>query len=143
MMTLTRDLGLVLRLPSRRWRALGQAVIELAAARLGLGADHTHHLSGSITSDSPTAPLSRAQMGLIDDVTFAIPRVAARLPWRADCMVQALAAKRWLGRHDIVTQLVIGARTDGTNPLDAHAWLKAGERIVTGGDTTGFTPFAR
>lgn len=143
-MPLIRDLRLLLGLSPRRWQALGCAMVELAAARWRLTADHSRHLAVSgPQSIGATARLTPAQSRLVDAVHYAVPRVAARLPWRADCLVQALAAKRWLGRHDIDSRLVIGARLDGAAPLDAHAWLEADDRVVTGGDPAGFSPLAR
>ncbi len=141
-MTLLRDVGLAMRLPRGGRRLLGRALIELAVARFRLGGDHSRHLRCS--SDTPPAPmLTREQALIVDQVAFAIPRVADRLPWRADCLVQALAGERWLRRRGIAAQLFIGVRADGPAPLDAHAWLKAGDRIVTGGDITAFSPLNR
>ena len=76
----------------------------------------------------------------MERVAFAIPRVGTRLPWRADCLVQALAAQRWLRRHGVATQLIIGARKPTPTEFEAHAWLKVGERVVTGGDIGGYVP---
>ena len=39
-------------------------------------------------------PLTNEQERLVEQVAFAIPRVAKRVPWRADCLVQALAGER-------------------------------------------------
>ena len=135
---------LLLRLPPRRLAALGRAVVELALARLHLHADHSRHfVPRDQQAETDSWQLTGAQKRLLEDVGFAIPRVAARLPWRADCLIQALAAKRWLDRNGISSQLVIGARTDRSRPLNAHAWLKVGKQIVTGGDVDGFKPFSR
>ena len=67
--------------------------------------------------------------------------MGARVPWRSTCLVQALAARRWLARRGVASELVLGARKPGGAELDAHAWLKAGERIVVGGDGQGYAPF--
>jgi hypothetical protein len=66
--------------------------------------------------------------------------MAARVPWRSDCLVQATAAQRWLDRHQIPTQLHIGVRKDHAAGFEAHAWLCHGALIVTGGDISGFVP---
>lgn len=72
-------------------------------------------------------------------VAFAVPRVAARLPWRTDCLVQALAARRWLAYWGIPTQVAIGVDRNQGGAFSAHAWLKHDEIIVTGGETSQFT----
>ncbi|WP_052766028.1 lasso peptide biosynthesis B2 protein [Aurantiacibacter gangjinensis] len=77
---------------------------------------------------------------MVSCVAFAMPRVAARVPWRADCLVQALAAQRWLAAKGIATQLVIGAQRGDGKPFGAHAWLTYGEHVVVGGDIDGYAP---
>ena len=82
--------------------------------------------------------LDASQRRLIGEVGFVIPRLAARLPSRSECLVQALAAENWLRRRGVPAQLVVGVRKEGAGPLDAHSWLKAGETVVTGGDISAF-----
>jgi hypothetical protein len=137
------SIGSVLRkvrqLPLRIWPAAARAVVELARARMQLSDDHSSRLSKAASGDA-SPPLSPGQRELIERVGFTIPRVAARMPFRADCMVQSLAAKHWLERHDIPTRLRIGVRSGGATPLDAHAWLEVGDEVVVGGDVSGFAP---
>ena len=80
---------------------------------------------------------------MIERVAFAIPRAAARVPWRSDCLVQALAGERWLSRNGVDTTLTLGVRKDLPAEFEAHAWLTAGDRIVTGGDVSGYVPLAK
>lgn len=128
-------------LDSRTLADLVRAGFELGMVRLQLKSYRARVLVA--------APLIRPrelddrQEALIGRVAFAIPRVAARLPWRADCLVQALAAKRWLTRHDIVSTLTFGVPRDKPAAFEAHAWLSAGDIIVTGGDISGYVPLAR
>jgi hypothetical protein len=119
---------------------MARAALELALARARLGDDHSRRLRESSKEDGSLTPLSSHQLALIDRVAFTVPRVAARVPWRADCLVQSLAAKHWLDRDGVPSQLVIGVRKDGALPLDAHAWLKVGDRVVVGGDVGAYVP---
>lgn len=75
---------------------------------------------------------------LVSQVTFVIPRIAHRVPWRADCLVQALAAQKWLETAGIASTIAIGAENSQTRGFNAHAWLKYGDRIVTGGEVDGY-----
>lgn len=84
-------------------------------------------------------PVPAGRDGVLDRVTFAVPRVAARVPWRADCWVQALAAQSWLAREGVAAEIWIGVRQD-RGAFEAHAWLRSGDRAVTGGDGEGFVP---
>jgi hypothetical protein len=115
---------------------LARAVWELGHARIALLAgDPTAWLS----SRAGAKPTNETQA--IDRVAFAIPRAAARVPWKATCLVQALAAQRWLAREGVASQSRRGARKTGDEELDAHAWLEAGGRVVVGGDPMGYQPF--
>ena len=129
-------------LPARRRAAVGdvvRATVELGLARLRLA-----KLRPSVaTASENVTPLGDRQSALVERVAFVIPRVAARLPWRADCLVQALAAERWLGRAGVPTDLNLGVPRQPAGTFEAHAWLSAGDRIVTGGDVSGYVPLAR
>ena len=75
---------------------------------------------------------------LVERVAYAIPAVASRVPWRSDCMVQAMAAQYWLGRYGIASTMTIGVRKDAPEGFGAHAWLSAGGILVTGGDISSY-----
>lgn len=74
----------------------------------------------------------------VSQVGFVVPRIAARVPWRSDCLVQALAAQKWLYSKGIATRLVIGAELSEEAGFNAHAWLAYGDTVVTGGDVDGY-----
>ena len=118
-----------------------RAMVELGLARLRSNSSQTQRLIAA--QPGPVAEPDRNQAALVSLVAYVIPRVAARLPWRADCLIQALAARRWLARHGVATTLTLGVQRDQPADFEAHAWLMAGTRIVTGGDISGYEPFAR
>ena len=116
-----------------------RAALELGLARLRLAG----HRPALTPETAPPPSLSLSQAALVDRVAFIIPRVAARVPWRADCLVQALAAERWLASAGIATRLTLGVPRDKRPDFEAHAWLTAGDRIVTGGDVSGYVPLVK
>ena len=116
-----------------------RAVFELGLARARLGRQDAASLLAS-ASAPPPPPTAEAPSALVERIAWVVPRVAARLPWRSDCLVQATAAQRWLGSAGIPTRLFIGVRKESA-ALEAHAWLCHGDRVVTGGDISGFKPF--
>ncbi len=123
-----------------------RATAELAYARKRLGAkslapQNRDRRSG--TKHTEGLALDERQAALIGRVAFMIPRIAARVPWRADCLVQALAAERWLTSAGIATRLTIGVPKEKRPQFEAHAWLTAGGRIVTGGDVSGYVPLGK
>lgn len=80
--------------------------------------------------------LSSRQRALIERVAYIMPIMGLRVPWRSDCLVQAMAARRWLARGGVPSDLCLGVRQD--EGFEAHAWLRVGERIVTGGNVSAY-----
>lgn len=73
-------------------------------------------------------------------IAFAIPRVALRLPWRADCLVQALAGQAMLLRRGIASTIAVGTGRHPDGRFEAHAWLVCADRVILGGDVSRFAP---
>lgn len=124
-----------------RWLCVPRAALELARARLALrriGAAQVH----AMKREGAAAALTPACARRVAQVRWAIPRVAARLPWRGDCLVQALAARAWLEGEGIATSLELGAAVDPAQGFAAHAWLRAGDEAVTGGDSGDYAAFS-
>ena len=113
-----------------------RSAIELAIARVRLG-EMPDGAAVTLKALSPEEDV------LVERVAYAIPRVAARVPWRADCLVQASAARRWLALHRIESTIHFGVPKDKQLAFEAHAWLTVGERVVTGGDISGYIPLKR
>jgi hypothetical protein len=65
-------------------------------------------------------------------VSRGILTTASRLPWHTSCLERAVAAKWMLRRRGVASTLYLGARHSGSG-LTAHAWLRTGPAIVTGG----------
>ena len=66
-------------------------------------------------------------------IGFLIGRSAAVLPFRCDCLPQAIAGKLMLRRRGIPSVLSIGVALDDRG-FRAHAWLRCGSVIVTGAE---------
>jgi hypothetical protein len=123
-----------------------RAVLELIRARIILASVTPQEI---IARNERAAPYSHARdvsvpPGLVADdclrIAFILPRIAARIPWRSDCLVQALAGQNWLRAKGIASQITIGAAKDETGAFEAHAWLSHQGEVVLGGDITKFKP---
>lgn len=66
-------------------------------------------------------------------IAWAIRVVSSRTPWDSNCLAQALAGKIMLRRRGIVSTLYLGVAKGERGTLDAHAWLRSGTFILTGG----------
>lgn len=73
-------------------------------------------------------------------VAYAITRLAIRLPWRADCLVQAIAGQRMLLTRGIASEIVVGTAKNSDGSFEAHAWLSQSGATVLGGDILRFEP---
>jgi len=82
-------------------------------------------VGGSVTATDPA---------LVARIAYVIPRISARLPWRSDCVIQAMAAQDWLADHGLASEIRIGVEGTTTGKFGAHAWLVHHGEIVTGGD---------
>lgn len=81
-----------------------------------------------------SVPLGEGQIG-IEDCVWAVEAAARRLPWRALCIEQGLAAQRMLRRAGTDARLHYGAHRDiGSDKLHAHVWVSVAGRIVLGGE---------
>jgi hypothetical protein len=69
------------------------------------------------------------------ECAWAIEAAARRLPWRAMCIEQGLAAQRLLRQAGIDARLHYGARHDpATGKLEAHVWVSVDGASVIGGE---------
>jgi hypothetical protein len=65
--------------------------------------------------------------------------------WPGKCFAQALVARSFLRRQGVPCLLILGAKQfqdKRQQSLQAHAWLKVGGGIVTGGCQPSFIPVA-
>ena len=63
-----------------------------------------------------------------------------RIKWKDSCLIRALTAKRLLNSMGHSCTLYMGVRKMDGEAMTAHAWLRCGKLIVTGGESrTGYT----
>jgi hypothetical protein len=85
---------------------------------------------GRHMAESP--PHQPGAMGAtVSRISWAIETAARVLPWKPLCLPQAVTAKWMLRRRGIPSTLYLG--TDPASNYDAHAWVRVGGVIVTGG----------
>jgi hypothetical protein len=70
---------------------------------------------------------------ILSAIKLAIARACVRSPWRTKCFEQALAAKMMTRRRGLPSVIYFGVKKETDNDkIQAHAWLKSGEFVVTG-----------
>ncbi len=70
---------------------------------------------------------------MAQDIGWAIERLARVVPWDGRCLARALAATGMLRRRGLEGTVIFGADRDASAEFRAHAWLRFGPCIVTGG----------
>ncbi|MEL6529799.1 MAG: lasso peptide biosynthesis B2 protein [Pseudomonadota bacterium] len=118
-----------------------KAVWELARARASMGsikARDIMRLNEASKAAVNLATPSEGNANLVSKVGFLVTFAARHLPWRSDCLPQALAAQRWLLAEGIGSEIRIGVERPDGEKFGAHAWLIHGDQIVTGGEINHF-----
>lgn len=78
------------------------------------------------------ATLTETEHQLAQRVAWAVQSVACHVPLGFVCLPQAMAAK-WMLRHrGLASTLYLGVARPDEAKLTAHAWLRAGDKILTG-----------
>lgn len=124
----------------RRW-LIAEAATWLLAARLALVFAPfpmiARRLGAFVPPADPrvaarAAPTTPEQAQIARDISWAVTRGAAHVPFKAVCLPQAMAARIMLRRRGVASAMHFGAARGAEKPLDAHAWLDAAGVKVTG-----------
>jgi hypothetical protein len=112
------------------WIYLVIAVRELIIARVRYATRPSARIVLELQDDfADSGPIAEVDL---QRLSWAIGAAAGVVPWRSDCLPQAMAARRWLRRSGVRSQFFIGVKKQGEHVV-AHAWLNCGEFTVTGG----------
>ncbi|MCZ4500604.1 MAG: hypothetical protein JWQ74_3159 [Marmoricola sp.] len=94
------------------------------------------------TAPPALPPLTEEQRFRAGHIGRIVEAAAAHVPLRSDCYPQALTARTFLAVRRIPHSVSFGVRRDG-GALVAHAWVHAGEVVVTGGNDRSYTEVGR
>lgn len=138
---LVKNLRRFAKLKPLDWLYLAISAKELARARL-------HHISGTPESiikglQTPFEPNGEGANICLRDLdlkrmAWSISVAASRMPWRSDCLIQVLAADRWMRRHRLRGEFYLGVAKDAHGDLVSHAWMECGEIVVPNGETRAY-----
>jgi hypothetical protein len=120
--------------PAQR-RLLWEAMVSLAIARVAMACVPFRCIAawlGTPGAESPaTVPPEVA--GAAESIGWAVSALGPRVPWDGRCFAQALAAAAMLRRRGVEGTVSFGVREEESAGFTAHAWLRVGSRVVTGG----------
>lgn len=89
------------------------------------------HLLGEFNNEQHDE-LNEYKLDIIRLIKKNIRRCKRVLPWKVKCFEEAIAAKKVMEKQKIQTTLYLGVDKNKENNLEAHAWLKAGDMVITG-----------
>ncbi len=119
----------------KRRRYIPEAAWELLRARLLIQVRSFQKIAPTLGTwvrgdEKPSATVAPDA----GDAGWAVRAVAKRVPWKATCLVQAMAVQRMLKRRGISGMMVFGVFSDSDkiDSLSAHAWVACGDQILVG-----------
>src|SRR5687768_7345613 len=65
-------------------------------------------------------------------IAWALQSTAAVVPWRADCLIRAIAARHWAARVGLPFEFHLGVSFGKAGKLEAHAWSLSGTMFLSG-----------
>lgn len=143
------DVKRLARLERGRKALLAKALAALALAQLAMFFIPFRRIArwlGTAGAESPRE-VSERERRAAEEVGWAVGVLGRRVPWDGRCLAQALAATWMLRRRGVEGTVSFGARRGQRAGFDAHAWLRVGSSVVTGGPDHQsfqvFTTFAR
>ncbi len=122
-------------LSRRERRLLPEALFWLSLARLALLAVPFRYIAPYLGRhmDETSQELDPRQASLARQIGWAVQVMAWRTPWESACLTQAMAAKVMLRRRHIASTLYLGVSKDAAGAFEAHAWVRSGAWVLTGG----------
>jgi hypothetical protein len=79
-------------------------------------------------------PPPQARVRDVKRIRWSIIVAARRVPWRARCFQQGLAAQFMLRRRGVPSVLYYGAAPNDRHGLSAHVWVRDGDVDVIGSE---------
>jgi hypothetical protein len=143
------DLTRYARISRARKCLLWEALAALAIARMAMAFLPFRRIAGWLGTPGAESPATATaeEIRAAQDIGWAVGVLGRRIPWDGRCLAQALAATGMLRRLDLEGTVSFGVCEGESAGFEAHAWLRLGSCIVTGGlgyqRFKTFTTFAR
>ena len=87
---------------------------------------------GSQMQESPLQE-DAVKLEYAKQIGYIVEAISRYTPWKSKCLVQAAVSKLMLRHRGIANTLYLGVSKDAREGLVAHAWLRCGPVIISGG----------
>ena len=122
-------------LPAARRTISIEAVVALGVARALILTVPMRWISRRLERQAAGArPSPRVEREVIREVGWAVRAAAPKTPWKSACLAQSLAGKWMLRRRGVDGVIRLAVAKDADGKLHAHAWLCAGDAVLTTAD---------
>jgi hypothetical protein len=123
-------------LPQRDRALLVEAIFWLAIASLAIAFLPFRSVAAAASRRAQaSSPPDQGKSAIVSRVQWAVIAAARRMPWRAVCFQQGLAAHLMLRRRGVPSIIYYGAAQIPDDGLTAHVWVRAGALDVVGCET--------
>lgn len=143
------ELRRYMRISRARRGLLWEALAALAIARVVMAILPFRRIAAWLGTPGieSASTVTAGDIHTAQEIGWAVGVLGRRVPWDGRCLARALAATGMLRRRGLEGTVSFGARPSESAGFDAHAWLRLGPFIVTGGPGhegfKAFTTFAR
>lgn len=120
--------------PVNEKRLYIEAALRLSYSRLSTRILPFRTIAGGLGMSMAESPFEKEPDAhdIVDVLSRSIVTMSRFLPFECKCLVQAIAAKKMLDRRHVKCTFYLGIKKGGDDLFSAHAWVRAGEKIVTG-----------
>lgn len=127
--------GKFIRLSGNEKQLLLEAAVLLGLARAAVLLVPFRRLAGCLGRHMAESSMTveAGEKKVAAQVSKAVQTAGRHLPWECTCLVQALAGNIMLKRRRLPHTLYLGVARESDQELSAHAWLRCGDVVVTGG----------
>lgn len=124
-------------------RDLVRAVWYLLVARVLHVLTPTQRLIADLERPSSPARFARSNPSRqrSGEVAWALQVAAPRCLWRSDCLIQSIAAVRWLRSEGFAPEFKLGVAAAPEGRFAAHAWVELNGEAFLGMGPAGYEPF--
>lgn len=120
--------------PFRTYIFFAEAWIALSFARIILVYMPFRKIAPRLKNNVTKSVNKATEFYCYEETGRSVKRACKYTPWRTMCFEQAIAAKMMLNRRNLHSELYFGVyKNEMANTIEAHAWLRSGDRIITGG----------
>jgi transglutaminase superfamily protein len=132
-------------LPPAERKLVLEAVFGLAVAAFAIAFVPFRRIGAHAGRGLTAAPIDEGDKArLVAQVRRVVSGCARRVPWRAQCFEQGLAAQWMLRRRRVAATLYYGVAKGEDRELAAHVWVRAGALDVIGCENSAdFSELAR